>query len=263
MSKIEFGLSMLYSLNEPFEKMISRLESIDVKIVEIVDDGLHSLNNSRVSILNEIRKSYELKFTVHSPFADINIASPSKPLLNAMLKRLKRSMFFANALETELWVFHPGIKTGISMFYPGEDFKQNVKTISLLNETAKGYGLKIAIENLPEKYGFIMKNPEDFIRLYKEAPVDDVGIVLDTGHSNLEGETEAFLRKLPKKIVSMHISDNMGEHDQHLGVGCGNIDWVQFAKILREINYEKTIIIEAVENVQESLYKIQKLLNFQ
>jgi sugar phosphate isomerase/epimerase len=263
MSRVEFGLSMLYSLNKPFKKMVNHLESIDAKIVEIVDDGLHALNKRRISILNEIRKSYELRFTVHSPFADINIASPSKSLLKVMLKRLNRSMFFANALDAELWVFHPGNKTGISMFYPGEDWKQNVKTISLLHETAKDFGLKIAVENLPEKYGFIMKNPEDFIRLYNETSVDDVGIVLDTGHSNLEGETEAFLRKLSKRIVHMHISDNMGEHDQHLGVGCGNIDWKKFAKILHEIKYEKTIIIETVENVQKSLHKIQELLSFQ
>jgi sugar phosphate isomerase/epimerase len=263
MSRIKFGISMLYNLNKPFKKMVNCLESIDVKIVELVDDGLHSLNKRRVSILNEIRKSYELRFTVHSPFADINIASPSKSLLKVMLKRLNRSMFFANALDAELWVFHPGNKTGISMFYPGEDWKQNVKTISLLSENAKNFGLKIALENLPEKYGFIMNNPKDFIRLYNEASVDDVGIVLDTGHSNLEGETEAFLRKLSKKIVHMHISDNMGEHDKHMGVGCGNIDWKQFAKILREIKYEKTLIIEAIENVQKSLYNIQELLSFQ
>ena len=107
-----------------------------------------------------------------------------------------------------------------------------------------------------------MKNPEDFIRLYDEINVDNVGIVLDTGHSNLEGVTEAFLQKLPHKILHMHISDNMGEHDQHLGVGYGNIDWIKFVKILHEIKYEKTLVIEAVENVNESLNKIQKLINY-
>jgi sugar phosphate isomerase/epimerase len=123
-------------------------------------------------------------------------------------------------------------------------------------------GIQIAIENLPEKYGFIMNTPEHFERLYTESPLDDIGIVLDTGHSNLEGKTEAFLRKLPRKIVQIHISDNLGEDDQHLGVGFGNVDWTQFAKILSEIKYEKIIMIETVDNVYESLTKIQKLLNF-
>ena len=261
MTQIEFGISMLYCLGEPFKKMITYLESIDTKLVEIVDDGFHALNKKKVSILKEIAYSYDLRFTVHSPFADINIASPSKAIRTLMLNRLKRSMVFANALDAKLWVLHPGNKTGISMFYPGEDWKQNLKSIHLLNFLANDLGLKIAIENLPGKYGFIMKNPEDFIRLYKEdSSLEDIGIVLDTGHSNLENQTESFLRKLPKKIVHVHVSDNMGEDDQHLGIGYGQIDWTQFVKTLHEIQYEKTIMVEAVEHLQESLDKLKEML---
>jgi sugar phosphate isomerase/epimerase len=243
--------------------MIKKLESIDVKIIEIVDDGLHTLNKRRVSILNDVCKSTGIKFTVHSPFADINISSPSKPMLNFIIKRLKRSMFFAKVLDAKLWVLHPGIKTGISMFYPGMDWKQNIASINLLYSYAKDLGIQMAIENLPQKYGFIMNTPEHFQRFYEESSLQDVGIVLDTGHSNLEARTEAFLRKLPEKIVQIHISDNLGEDDQHLGVGYGNINWIDFSKILSEINYEGIIMIETVENVHASLYKIQKFLSFQ
>lgn len=263
MSGIEFGISMLHCLSEPFKKMTSKLESIDIKLIEIIDDGFHTLNKRRISILSDIGKSNKLKFTVHSPFADINIASPSKPMLNFMIKRLKRSMLFAKALDAKLWVLHPGIKTGISMFYPGMDWKQNVESINTLNNYAKDLGIQIAVENLPERYGFIMNTPEHFQRLYEESFLEGVGIVLDTGHSNLEAKTEAFLRKFPEKIVQIHISDNMGEHDQHLAVGNGNINWSNFANILSEIKYDKLIMIETVENVQASLFKIQKLLNFQ
>ena len=262
MSGIEFGISMLHCLSEPFKLMIKKLESIDTKLVEIVDDGYHTLNTRRVSILKEISQLHKIKFTVHSPFADLNISSPSKPMLNFMLKRLKRSMKFAKALDAKLWVLHPGIKTGISMFYPGMDWKQNVASIKLLSAYAIDLGIKIAIENLPEKYGFIMSTPEHFQQLFKDSYLEDVGLVLDTGHSNLEGKTEAFLKKLSGKIVQIHISDNMGKDDQHLSVGYGNIDWKNFAKILSEINYKKIIMIETVENVRSSLCKIKKLLNY-
>jgi len=261
-TNVEYGISMLHCLNKPFNKMTNQLTHLDTKIVELVDDGLHTLNKRRISILKEIKKSYGIKFTVHAPFADVNISSPSKPLRNFMIKRLKRSMHFAKSLDAKLWVLHPGIKTGISMFYPGEDWKQNKKTIELLDNHAKKLDIQIAIENLPKKYGFIMNTPEDFKRFYAESPSNDIGIVLDTGHSNLEGQTESFLRQLSEKILHIHISDNNGEDDQHLGLGKGNIDWSLFAKILSEIKYRKTIMIETVENVNESLNKIQKLLNY-
>ena len=77
MSKPKIGLSMLYTLGETFSKMTQRLATVKTPRIEIVDDGLHALNNKRVQTLNEAAKSYGLTYTLHAPFADINIASPS------------------------------------------------------------------------------------------------------------------------------------------------------------------------------------------
>ena len=260
MPKPKIGVSMLYCLSEPFSKMLMRLAKVDVQLVEVVDEGLHELSKARVMKLNEIAKAIGIRYTVHAPFADINVASPSKPILNACVKRLEQSMSYARDLDAQLWVFHPGAKTGISSFYPNQDWKQNTETIRKLHMTAEKYGLNTAIENLPERYGFIMRNPEDFQRFYKETSLRDIGIVLDVGHANLENQTINFLRKLPDKIVHLHISDNMGENDQHLGIGYGKIDWQQFAETLREIVYDKTIVLETVEHVEESLQKLRQLL---
>ncbi len=260
MSKPKVGVSMLYCLSEPFSRMLKRLAKVDVQLVEVMDEGLHELDKTRVAKLNAIAKSKGLRYTVHAPFADINVASPSKPILNASIKRLEQSMAYASALNAQLWVFHPGAKTGISSFYPNQDWKQNVQTIRKLHETAEKHGLNTAIENLPEKYGFIMKQPEDFQKFYKETSLNNIGITLDVGHANLDKQIENFLRKLPDKIVHMHISDNMGENDQHLGIGYGKIDWQRFAENLRGIAYDKTIIIETIEHVEESLQKLRQLL---
>jgi sugar phosphate isomerase/epimerase len=260
MSKLKIGLSMLYCLGESYPKMIKRLNNVETQYVEILDEGLHALSKKRVATLNQIAKSRCIQYTVHAPFADINIASPSKSILNVSLKRLKESMAYAHALNGKLWIFHPGNRTGISMFYPGDDWKQNIKSIRELHKTAEKYGLNIAIENLPEKYGFLMRNPGDFLRFYKETGLHDIGIVLDVGHANLEGQTENFLEKLPDKIVHIHLSDNVGENDLHLGIGYGKINWQRFAEILRKIGYDKTIMIESVEHVKESLKKLRKLL---
>lgn len=260
MPKPKIGLSMLYCLSEPFDKMVKRLNKVETRYVEVLDEGFHALNKKRVTTLNQIAKSHSIEYTVHAPFADINIASPSKPILTASFKRLKESMAYANALNAKLWIFHPGNRTGISMFYPGEDWKQNIKGILELHETAETYGLNIAIENLPEKYGFLMKQPEDFTKFYKETSLNNVGIALDVGHANLEAQTESFLRKIPDKIVHMHVSDNTGENDQHLGIGYGKINWQRFAETLRGIAYDKTVMVESTEHVKESLQKLKKLL---
>lgn len=260
MSKPMIGVSMLYCLSESFRIMLKRLAKVDVELVEIVDEGLHQLTKKRVAKLIEIAKAKGFRYTVHAPFADINIASPSKLFLDVSIKKLEQSMAHASDLNAQLWVFHPGAKTGISSFYPGEDWKQNIASIKMLYETAEKFGLNIAMENLPEKYGFIMRNPKDFQRFYNETRLNEIGMVLDVGHANLENQTINFLKQLRDRIVNIHLSDNMGENDQHLGIGYGKIDWKQFAETLEEIDYDKKIIIEVIENVQESLKKLRRII---
>jgi sugar phosphate isomerase/epimerase len=259
MPKPKVGLSMLYCLGEPFNKMVKRLSTIETPYIEVVDDGFHALNKKRVSMLNDAAKSNDIIYTVHAPFADINIASPSKPMLNATIKRLNQSIAYANALNAQLWVFHPGIQTGISPFYPGSDWKQNNESIRVLHKTAEEHGVKIALENVPEPYSFVMKSVEDFTKFYKETNLE-IGLVLDLGHAHLNGQIELFLTTFPDKIAHIHASDNMGETDQHLGISYGKINWQRFAETLKEIAYRKTVIVESVEHVEESLRKLKQLL---
>jgi sugar phosphate isomerase/epimerase len=258
MVKPEIGLSMLYYLDEPFKKMIERLHKAETAYIEIVDDGFHTLNKQRVSILKSIGESYGLKYSVHAPFADINIASPSKPLLKAMLKRLKESISYTSTLNAYMWVFHPGLKTGVSMFYPSMDWLQNLKTTRLLLKIAGDYGVKIAVENVPEPYPFLMKSVEHFAKFYEEIN-EDIGLAFDIGHANLNGQIERFLTVFKDKIVHIHAHDNDGKDDQHLGIGLGNIDWSNVANLLRKISYDKIVIIESVEHIEESKHKLKQL----
>jgi len=257
MVKPKVGLSMLYCLGEPFKKMTEQLIAVKTKYVEIVDDGFHTLNKQRVSVLRDIGESYGLKYSVHAPFAGINIALQSKPLLNATLKRLKQSLINANALNCHLWVFHPGMKTGISMFYPGLDWTRNLESVRLLLKFAGNCGVEVAIENVISM--FLVRNVEDFTKFYSEIN-ENVGLAFDTGHANINGQVEDFLTKLSDKIVHVHAHDNLGESDQHLGIGYGNIDWEKAARLLKRASFDKTIVIESVEHVEESMAKIEKLL---
>ena len=254
----KIGLSMLYCLGEPFKKMTNKILEAETKYIEVVDDGFHALNKRRVSILNAIGKSYGIKYSVHAPFADINIASPSKPMLRAMLKRLEKSMAYASALNASVWVFHPGLKTGVSMFYPGIDWLQNLKTTRLLLKKAEDYGVKIAIENVPEPYPFLMKSVGDFAKFYEEID-EEIGLVFDVGHANLNGQIERFLTVFKDKIVHVHLHDNDGKEDQHLGIGYGTINWENVAKLLKKAAYDKILIVESVEHVKESMEKLRKL----
>jgi sugar phosphate isomerase/epimerase len=257
MTKPKIGLSMLYTLSKPFKKMTSEICKTGTTNVEIVDDGLHVLNKRRTAVLNDIRKSCDIKYVVHAPFAGINITMPSKPLLSATLKRLKQSIVNASALDCRVWVFHPGMRTGTSGFYPGVDWIRNLDSVRLLVRFAKDHGVEACIENAMDP--FVLTSASEFKRFYSEID-DDVGLVLDTGHANLIGQVDAFLKELPDRIKHIHAHDNLGLQDQHLGIGYGSIDWTSFSKLLKETSFDGVVMIESIEHIPESIAKLRQLL---
>ncbi len=259
MTKPKIGLSMLYSLGKTFNESISEIVKAHVKFIEVVDDGLHALDKRRVSDLRSLGESYDIKYSVHAPFTDVNIASPSPLLLKAMIRRLNKSLDNARSLDAYLWIFHPGLETGISMFYPGKAWIQNLKTVQLLCKTAEDYGVKLATENVPEPYPFLMKSVEHFKKFYSEFD-GDLGLVLDVGHANLNGQIELFIETFPEWLVHIHAHDNDGTADQHLGIGYGTVNWENVAKLLKKFYYSGTVVVESVEHAPESLRKLEALL---
>ncbi len=258
MAKPEIGLSMLYCLNEPFPSLLKRLRKVDVNHVEIDDEGLHTLNQRRVKSLKETAKANNLDLVVHAPWAGINIAVPSPVLLRAILKRLEKSIVYAGQLDCRLWLFHPGSKTALSHIYPGKDWQQNLDSIRALLRVARREGVEVAIENVPEPFPFLMKDVGDFHRFYAEL-CDDIGVVLDVAHAHLNSQIHDFMRQFHEKIVHMHVSDNDGAEDLHLGIGYGSIDWENVAKTVKEAEYSNLIVLESTDHVRESLQVLRSL----
>ncbi len=252
----EIGLSTLFCLGEPFNTMIERISDAETTYIEIVDEGYHSLDKKRVAILRDLRKAYGLTYTVHAPFAGMNIALSSKPLLNAMLKRLKRSIMNASALDCRAWVFHPGLRTGISMFYPKADWNSNLKSVRILFKYARDYGVEAVLENIADP--FVVSEIKDFKRVFHEV-YQDMGLALDIGHANIVGQLDDFLMELSDRIIHIHAHDNNGKRDQHLGIGYGNVDWKRVVNLLKRMRYDKIVIVESIEHVSRSIKKMRNL----
>ena len=258
MVKPEIGLSMLYCLNEPFKSLLKRLREVTVKYIELPDEGLHTLNKRRVKNLKEAAEAQNLDFVVHAPWAGINIATPSPDLRRAVLKRLTKSLVHAGQLGCRLWLFHPGSRTGLSPIYPRKDWQLNLESVRTLLNVARREGVEIAIENTPEPFPSLMKSVDEFHRFYEDLE-DDIGMVLDVAHANLNNQIQDFIKQFSKKLVHMHVSDNDGANDLHLGIGYGSIDWASVAKLVKEAEYGNLIMIESTEHVKESVQVLRKL----
>ena len=84
---------------------------------------------------------------------------------------------------------------------------------------------------------------EPSVILFYQDLNDDIDMVLDIAHANLNRQLRDFITQFSKKIVHIHVSDNNGDNDLHQGIGYGNIDWKNVAKMVRETDYDNLIMI--------------------
>jgi sugar phosphate isomerase/epimerase len=258
MTKQKIGLSMLFCLGKPFSTLCQRLQNLTIQNVELIDEGWHSLSQERLQKLKEIGQSQNLSFTLHAPFANINIAALSREMRVFAVKRLQKSIAFAKKLECHTMIFHPGVKTGINDFYPSLGWKLNIESTRALMKLSEEHGVRIAIENCPAKYRFLVSSVEEFSHFFDELE-SDLGLVLDVGHSNIDGTTYSLIKRFGEKIVHIHAHDNDGKQDLHLGIGYGTINWRKFANSIKGSGFNGSVIVESYHNIDESVSKLQEL----
>lgn len=255
---MELAISTLFCLNKQFNEALSDITWVGSRCIEIVDAGPHTLSKARVEKLLELQASYELKYSVHAPFTDVNISANDHYIRRAILERLERSIIWASRLG-EILVFHPGNSTAVERFSPDTAWNINLESVKRLLRFAEDLGVRAMIENVPEPFPYVMKSADDFTRFYDEIGMK-AEMVIDVAHANLRGEAIEFIKRFTNRIGHVHVSDNRGKSDIHLRLGDGSIDWKEVLETLKKIRYEGWITIESYTGINESLNFLRKLI---
>ena len=163
------------------------------------------------------------------------------------LDHMRKCIRGAYYVGAEVVVYHPIMPEGWwKESDPEFSFKMNVEKFSELADYAAGYGIKIAVENLPFPPIALAKT-ENIRKLVDEINKPNVGICLDTGHANVfKSDIGDIVRICGDKLFCLHVHDNKGYHDDSHQVPflCG-IDWHKFMKALKEIDYKGVLSLES------------------
>lgn len=260
---VHLGLSTIFCIGEQFKTALILLTRFNVEHVEIVDEGLHSLNSRRLEALKGAIAAKDMRLSIHAPFTDINIASISPTIRHAVMKRLKKSMMMSARLNPEYWIFHSGRQSAAGGALSKIGWEINLRSVRELLKEARKYGLKIAIENTPDPLPYMLKRVDEFERFYEDLGFDglNLGITFDVGHANIIGQINEFIESFRDKIVHVHLHDNNGRFDEHLDIGSGNIDWPSVIESLKKINYSGALIIESKNGIEKSIQTLSTLIN--
>ena len=106
---MKLGASIFPRKIIPIEESLDYFESNKyIDYVEIVHDYPYREINDDNELIDLIN-SYDLKYTVHAPFIDVNIASLNPAVADFSVREIERSIDLANMIDSNLVVVHPGI----------------------------------------------------------------------------------------------------------------------------------------------------------
>lgn len=202
--------------------------------------------------LNLIKK-YGLEITqAHAPFPAFFSEQPK--FLDYAIKCYKRLIEYCDYAGCKNLVIH-GISCRLD-----DDIDQkkvdrlNKKLYTSLIPTLVKTNVTVCLENLFSSHNGVCyqghcsypeKAKKELDSLNKLAGKECFGFCLDTGHANLlHHDLRSFILTLGDRIKCLHIHDNNGQGDQHMGPLTGTVDWTIFCDAMNQIGYRNDLSFE-------------------
>ncbi len=209
---------------------------------------------SQLSKFSELKEALGIDYLCHGPReGDPNFSQALKEDYFPRLLQIFEIMgeLGMNLVTIHLWLDPRFVRPEVILF--------KIDLLEEIVDRAERRGIEVCIENLSE-------TPGDLEKVFKRIP--QLGLTLDLGHAQLLQESNVaplFFREIPHKIRHVHIHDNLGgsspEHDLHLPVGNGIINFPSLLKELCETGYDRTITLELKpQKVLECLPTVKALL---
>lgn len=172
--------------------------------------------------------------------APISIAEPDKLRRIEAVDEIKWALELAEYTPFRYLVQHLG--TGREPLDPRYQ-EAAFQSLEYLVVFAKQRGVTIALENTPSE----LASPEALMEFLRETRLDGLRLCFDVGHARLgDGVAESFSR-MRSRVVTTHIHDNHGEHDDHLVPFEGTIDWKEAVTAMATAPAEVPLVLELKE----------------
>jgi sugar phosphate isomerase/epimerase len=239
------------------------------------------LNKDKVKTLVNYYKSLDIHCNAfEAGFLRNIIIDPSKDAEMQSLKHMENIVYVTNLLETDLIYAHtaphPSWKIEWKRLYDEytppssisvpEDFSwenawnKYVDRIKKIVEIVEKAGLLFALEIRPYE---IISNADSMIKLISAVNSKNLGIVFDTAHFFVQKEILPIaLEKLKGNIFLIHLADNDGCNDYHWAPGKGKIDWENFLKAVKKINYDRFLNIDVAGKYEDIAKEINDGKNY-
>jgi sugar phosphate isomerase/epimerase len=203
--------------------------------------------------------------SIHAPIGEryaagrwsgpLSIASADPDARAHAVKEAEHALHIARRIPVAVFVAHLGmVGTGAGGAASGARLKSGPdasdsrasarRSIEELQRIAEPLGVQIALEVIPNE----LSRAGSLVHFVEEdldaAEGPDVGICLDFGHANLEGDVVDAIEIVSEHLVAAHVHDNRGRADDHLLPFEGTIDWPGALTAVQKIGYDGPLMLE-------------------
>lgn len=223
-------------------------------------------NNKHAEYIRKFSAENYIRTAFHLPF-NLDLANPNPELRNRGISFLKECIKTASMLGAAYITIHPGL----FYWFPFSDEMRN-RGLEKLTESLRevlplcnNYNIKLALENqypLPvsSDFYYLGDYASDFAFIFSQVTDSMLKMCLDTGHANLAEGFEIYIRQFSKKILNVHINDNLGFYDDHNLPGEGSINWSYFNMLLKDEEINTSFIAQCPDYKPHEVIKRLELM---
>lgn len=229
------------AMNNPIRDPIEEIELISQENFDFVDYTFEPPLADKLdpTVLRDKLKDCNLSIIGHTD-PHLPAIYPNARIRDLCLKELFHAVdFFATAGAAKMSIHPYNTKANLPL---DQKILANEKIIAALIPKCQQKNISLLIENVSYPYN----HPELYFSWAEQFP--EVKFHFDIGHANIQNDpieiTKKFFDNLKDRIEHVHIHDNNGERDEHLTLGCGNIDWQNIFELLKKYHYNKTVTLE-------------------
>lgn len=232
---------------KPVLEEIQKISDLGFDYVELALDPPCAHWESILSMEKELRAALSrlrMDIVCHLP-TFVYTADLCPAIRSASINEMLHSLDTAARIGAKKAILHPSIISGLGPFVMEAAKPLAMESLHIIAEKAESLDLVLCLENMFPRYLSCFE-PSHFKDIFKAFP--SLKMCLDTGHANIDDPDQKrlyrFFRKFPDKISHIHMSDNHGKKDNHLGVEQGTIDFKKLVREMTNAGFDATLTFE-------------------
>jgi sugar phosphate isomerase/epimerase len=244
----KFGL--LTSPIESVPEEILRFHGLGFDYAEIGIEEPNATPQVLIRQKNEILSLLSMNgmFAVGHTAYWVGFGSSHEKVRRGWIEEAKDMIHAASELKIELLNFHFYGRHGMigATEQSKNTFLRNfTDAMKELTQFAATRKVSLMLENSPPENRSPLESLDCFSHVMKSVPA--LSFHLDVGHAFIEKRMKGvrdYLEAFGDRLAHVHMHDNHGKQDEHLRLGMGKIDTREVIRLLKDINYDKTITFE-------------------